>query len=642
VYTGREAYRADTVAQLKDLRRSSVLSTPSSIITDIDPAVERVIMRCLENDPADRPGSAIAVAAALPGGDPLAMALAAGETPSPEMLVQAGERGGLRPAVAFSLGAALLVLLLVSVLARDQVRVERFTNMDLPPAVLAHRAGEIAVSLGYTDRPVDTHEQLSLHWSAINWIKEHDAEPGRWQRAVDLQIGLVQFWWRSARGKMTPQDWSGGLSWNDPPHMQAGMIRMILDPAGRLEMFDAVPERWPDDDGDGEDSPHGEMDWAALLAATGLPLSELEPTEPTRTPPHAFDARAAWRWTGPGSETCPLQIEAAAWRGRPVWMDGIRPWDEPADDDASARSGPPPVLMWFLLVLILCPFAGAVVLAARNIRAGRGDRRGAFRLALFFLVVSMIQWLFLTDRWISTSGFPLAVWALAFGRAASIAVMVWLFYLAIEPFARRYWPRTIVSWTRLLAGRWRDPLVGRDILIGAVAGCVFLLILPGEQASRGWLGQPLPQPTYGWATASLGGRHAIGTVFQCVTGTTPFIGFFVLLFLARLVLRRTWLAVVAILIAASIFFISFADDALSAAAGVSVPVIVILVAVRFGLLAVASIALVAPLIVTYPTTLDMSTWYASVGLVGPFVLLALAGFGLWTSLAGQPLFKDDV
>ena len=45
-------------------------------------------------------GSALAVSAALPGGDPLAEALAAGETPSPELVAAAGAEGSRHPGAA--------------------------------------------------------------------------------------------------------------------------------------------------------------------------------------------------------------------------------------------------------------------------------------------------------------------------------------------------------------------------------------------------------------------------------------------------------------------------------------------------------------------------------------------------------------
>jgi serine/threonine-protein kinase len=50
-----------------------------------------VILHCLEEDLRNRPASVLSVAAALPGGDPLAATLAAGETPSPEIAAAAGE-----------------------------------------------------------------------------------------------------------------------------------------------------------------------------------------------------------------------------------------------------------------------------------------------------------------------------------------------------------------------------------------------------------------------------------------------------------------------------------------------------------------------------------------------------------------------
>src|SRR5689334_8074431 len=63
-------------------------SAPPSM-HDVEPAVEGILQRCLEPEPRYRPASALAIAAALPGGDPLAAALAAGETPSPELVAAA-------------------------------------------------------------------------------------------------------------------------------------------------------------------------------------------------------------------------------------------------------------------------------------------------------------------------------------------------------------------------------------------------------------------------------------------------------------------------------------------------------------------------------------------------------------------------
>ena len=50
------------------------------------------------------------------------------------------------------------------------------------------------------------------------------------------------------------------------------------------------------------------------------------------------------------------------------------------------------------------------------------------------------------------------------------AVTIGLIYLALEPYVRRRWPSLIISWNRLLVGDWRDPLVGRDILVGGMLG----------------------------------------------------------------------------------------------------------------------------------------------------------------------------
>jgi len=64
-------------------RESGTITNPLTLVRDLDPLLESVILRCLENDSEKRPVSALQVAAALPGGDPLVAALAAGETTVP-------------------------------------------------------------------------------------------------------------------------------------------------------------------------------------------------------------------------------------------------------------------------------------------------------------------------------------------------------------------------------------------------------------------------------------------------------------------------------------------------------------------------------------------------------------------------------
>src|SRR5882762_5288278 len=111
IFTGKRAFTAETLAELIRSGTQTTPSRPSSVVKDLDPAVERVILRCLEPEPARRPASALSVAAALPGGDPLAAALAAGETPSPQMVAAAGETSGLRPRVAVACLASVIAAL---------------------------------------------------------------------------------------------------------------------------------------------------------------------------------------------------------------------------------------------------------------------------------------------------------------------------------------------------------------------------------------------------------------------------------------------------------------------------------------------------------------------------------------------------
>ncbi|HEX8255903.1 MAG TPA: serine/threonine-protein kinase, partial [Thermoanaerobaculia bacterium] len=97
-FTGNRPFTSTSVADIvRDRLGDTAPTTPSSWVADLPPLVDRVVLRCLEKDPERRPANALQVAGALPGGDPLAAALAAGETPSPQMVAAAPRQGSLRP-----------------------------------------------------------------------------------------------------------------------------------------------------------------------------------------------------------------------------------------------------------------------------------------------------------------------------------------------------------------------------------------------------------------------------------------------------------------------------------------------------------------------------------------------------------------
>ncbi|MBY0397521.1 MAG: serine/threonine protein kinase, partial [Thermoleophilia bacterium] len=131
LFTGKPVFRAANLTELRSLHATTDPARPTTHIPDMDPLAERVILRCLEKDPAFRPASALAVSAALPGGDPLAAALAAGETPTPEMVAASGGSGAATPKFVLTCLAILLAALAALVLLKDHTSMVRRTPFNL-------------------------------------------------------------------------------------------------------------------------------------------------------------------------------------------------------------------------------------------------------------------------------------------------------------------------------------------------------------------------------------------------------------------------------------------------------------------------------------------------------------------------------
>jgi serine/threonine-protein kinase len=69
LFAGKPVFAGKTHDDFVRLRRERTPIRPSTLGSDLDPSVELVILRCLEEEPENRPASALIVSAALPGGE---------------------------------------------------------------------------------------------------------------------------------------------------------------------------------------------------------------------------------------------------------------------------------------------------------------------------------------------------------------------------------------------------------------------------------------------------------------------------------------------------------------------------------------------------------------------------------------------
>jgi serine/threonine-protein kinase len=278
MFTGAPAFVPGSPEDRRRASRDSSPPTPAATQPAIDPAVDRVIVRCLDPDPAKRPPSARAVAAALPGGDPLAAALAAGETPSPEMVAQAGGVGSLQPWVAWSLFATIVACLIAIGLMSDRARLTRMLGVNQSPEVLRARAKAILARVGHTETPLDTIHgfEFDVDYAAY-LVRENSA--AAWNNARKGRPALIRFWYRQGPSWMTPWTVAQRPTLGDPPAVDPGSAAVLLDPQGRLIRLAVLPTA-----GETQGPPTG-VDWAPVFDEAGLRLSDFTPAPPARIPP---------------------------------------------------------------------------------------------------------------------------------------------------------------------------------------------------------------------------------------------------------------------------------------------------------------------------------------------------------------------
>jgi serine/threonine-protein kinase len=417
------------------------------------------------------------------------------------------------------------------------------------------------------------------------------------------------------------------------------MIEVRLDTQGRLLLLTAVPVQEPD----AEEPALDEPDWAPLFSAAGFDRQGFRSVDPAWVPPVYADQRAAWEGVYPGAPETSIRIEAAAYRNRPVYFRVVEPWDRPPGTTARGRNfllRARDVLytIWWIVVLVI-----AGLLALRNVRHGRGDHRTALRFALYMGAMRLLCLL-------GAHHLPSSAEVDLFNGFLALALyrfgLVYVFYMALEPYARRLWPHMLVSWVRLLGGRFKDPLIGRDLLIGSLCGACMGLIISVRQ----WVPEILELPSYGlnwgfWSLESIRGLpQALGAIAS-LHGWALFYIFtgIMMLLVLRLLLRRDWIAMVVF----SVLVVVLYNPGTGHLLPYLISMLFILpllwfVLLRFGLLPLMLGYTVSHLLRFMPLTFDLSHWYGYVTVLVLFFAVGVALWGFRVALAGRPLFRDEI
>jgi serine/threonine-protein kinase len=336
--------------------------------------------------------------------------------------------------------------------------------------------------------------------------------------------------------------------------------------------------------------------WDRFIREAGYDPAMLRAATPERSAPVDTDSKFAWL-ANDGR-----RIEAAAFHGRPVWFSAktlekrgdFSPRGTPADRLAFAM---------FAAFMIGIPIAG-IFLARANIRKKQIDRAGAVRAAVTFGISMLLALMFhahypmtFVDEWIMTS------WHVA--QATFWALITAVFYVALEPLVRRRWPQILIAWTRLIAGRFSDSMVGRDVLMGAAAAVIAALV---------W------HSTYTVTQTTLvGSMNGIGPARWVVflVGRTVCeallrgFGMILLLLLMRALVRNDLLAslMTMLLIAASALGDAPGPLGMRVFYAVAASFAAIVLARRCGMLAVMAYAFFLVIQQRMPFTLDPDAWY---------------------------------
>jgi hypothetical protein len=296
------------------------------------------------------------------------------------------------------------------------------------------------------------------------------------------------------------------------------------------------------------------------------------------------------------------------------------------------------VVVFGFLGLIAAIVIAAAAVARVNVQSGRADRRGARRLALFIGASQLVATLLVMGH---AAGFvELFVLPGAFILPVFMAVIAWTLYTALEPYIRRVWPSALISWNRVMDGRYRDVRVARDVLAGFAATGVLNVLDPFINRVAG--STPRGFVARAWHAAASSREVVAGLINSLDTSLMIAFGVVFLFCVIRMLVRRDWIATAVFAVVLGILFGGLAG--LTAGSllfglivlinGVVLGWVAVQLVIRFGLVALVAQMLSSSLIGDV-VTVSPSAWFATPSFVSLSALVLLTILAAWTCLAAQ-------
>ena len=644
IFTGKPVFRASSIAEMIRVRDQSAPSRISSIGKDIDPVVEKIIQRCLNNDPNERPSNVVQIAAALPGGDPLAAAVAAGETPSPELIAASGGTGGISPKWGLAALASFFCLLLCSIFLMNTVSPLHQATYSLKPDVLEDRARHLTEELLGIDSDDVSDSAFGFWYNPDNYRSISDQS----QMGSD---GGLEFWYRQSAGFLSPNHpflyarQPRVVTLTDPPAISSGMVGVRLNGSGELREISVVPSlSIPNQSVDSLS--FGDEQWTKAFVWAGLDFEDFESVKCQWTSPWAVDQCFAWQLSGTESEDA-LRVEAATSGGKICYFQVIQPWttrqwtlptripEVVSDASAQQVTNIGELAQDALFFVIGGPLLViSIILALRNLKSGTTDEEGAIKFAGVMLILDFVLGVFEAHHNASL-GLEISSFVSCLINALGRTVRFWIYYLALEPFVRRIWPKVLVSWNRLLKGRFTDPHVSQEILYGCIAGALVACLtgcamLFSDTPVKSIMGRRILDP---FIIAS--GTGTIAGLIRTVSGALPGVFTMLVIIIFRLLTRNNIAAVFVFTIYMTAISTGISDGWVTIGFVVLIELLTALTILRFGLLALITFNVVRASITSFPITLNVEEWYFSTGLVGIILPIGIGLIAFVCSMGDQ-------